>query len=439
MADRDTILIADASHTARRLLRAEVDTARFDVVETGNGAEAIQLARELKPIIMTVSFVLPERDGVDVCREVTTNAENFGTTVVMITSNDTNEDRERAFEAGAVRFLPKGFPKGELAGYIDLIVDSRNRLRGARVLVADDSPLIRKSISQLLLSEGAEVYQVGDGLQALELIEQGGIDVVLTDYHMPKMDGLSFVTAMRKIRDFETTPVLFLSGSDDRRTRIRALDAGANDFICKPFEGMELLARMRSFVRLAELTQALKAEARTDELTGVFSRRELLLRLDEACAESHRYQTKFSVIMFDIDHFKAFNDTHGHAAGDAVLRSVAASVKGSLRQSDLLGRVGGEEFVILCRNTPRDAAVHCAEKVRYAVEQAAVRYEGKSLGATISLGVAEFDELYSDADFVLNAADRALYEAKRTGRNRVCVFEAVADPEASLLQAAFSG
>ncbi|MCA9255824.1 MAG: GGDEF domain-containing protein, partial [Phycisphaerales bacterium] len=139
------------------------------------------------------------------------------------------------------------------------------------------------------------------------------------------------------------------------------------------------------------------------------------------------------------DHFKAFNDTHGHAAGDAVLKSVAGSVKRSLRQSDLLGRVGGEEFVILCRNTSRDPAIRCAEKVRHAVEQTSVQYEGKSLGATISLGVAEFDELYSDADFVLNAADRALYEAKRTGRNRVCVFETADDPEASLLQAALSG
>ncbi|MCB9855806.1 MAG: response regulator [Phycisphaerales bacterium] len=438
MAERNCILIADASHTARRVLRAEIDPARFDVIETGTGAEAVELARKLQPVIVTVSFVLPDCDGIDVCKAVTHCDANVGTTVVMITSNDSDEDRHRAFEAGAVRFLPKGFQKGDLSAYVDAIVESKSRLIGARVLVADDNPFIRSAIAQLLQAEGAEVLQAADGVEGLKLLHANDIDVVLTDYHMPEMDGVNFVLAIRKVREFQTLPVLFLSGADDRQSRIRALDAGANDFIRKPFEGMELLARMRSFARLAELTKALKAEARTDELTGVLARREVLLRLDELCAESRRYGSQFSCVMLDIDHFKAFNDTHGHAAGDAVLKSVAHVIKGSLRQSDHFGRVGGEEFVILCPSTPLASAASCAEKVRLAVQESSVRFEGKLLQATISLGVAEFGDILSDADYVLNAADRALYDAKRLGRNRVCTFENGPTPETLPLQAALA-
>lgn len=438
MSDRYCILIADASPTFRSVLRAELDPTRFDVIEAGDGESAIELARKHRPAVMTVSFVLPGCDGIEVCKAITSSEMESATTVVMITSNDSDEDRNRAFEAGAVRFLSKGFPKGELASYVDTIIGSMNRLKGARLLVADDNPFIRTSITQLLQSEGAEVLQAADGLEGLELLKQNEIDVVLTDFHMPNMDGIAFVESLRKERDYETMPVLFLSGSGDRRSRIRALDAGANDFIVKPFEGMELLARMRSFVRLAELTRRLKVEARTDVLTGVLARRETMIRLEERCAESKRYHTPFSCIMLDIDHFKSFNDTHGHAAGDAVLKIVAKTIQSSLRQSDLVGRIGGEEFMILCTNTPLDAGVQCAEKVRRAVENAVAVIDDKQLSATISLGVAEFGDLVADADFIMNAADRALYEAKRQGRNRVCAFRPETNSEDVLLEVALS-
>ncbi|MCG8406481.1 MAG: response regulator [Phycisphaerales bacterium] len=422
MTNKQQIIIADASATARKLLRAEFDPERFEVTEVDNGKEAIRIARELNPAIVTLSMVLPGCDGIEACKAITSQNRSAKTTVVMNTSSNSREDRMRAFEAGAVRFLSKGFKKGEMGRYANEIIRTRRRLAGSRFLVVDDNAFIRVSIARLLESEGATVHLAKDGLDGLSLLDRHEVDVILTDYDMPIMDGISFVKSLRKQRDHEATPVLFISGSGIRDLTVRALDAGANDFIHKPFEATELLARMRSFARIAQLTQALKNEARTDELTGLLVRREILARLDELCALSDRYETPLSCIMLDIDHFKSVNDDYSHAAGDAVLKSVAGTILDSLRKTDYVGRLGGEEFVVLCPNTPLSNAVVCAEKLRQVVEKKVTRFESHELAVTISLGVATYGGATTCPNDLLNAADIPLYNAKRSGRNRVCAF-----------------
>lgn len=419
MNEKVRILIADGSSFTRKLLRAEFSDDCYDVHETDNGLDAIRLTEELHPHITTLGLILKGCNGIEVCRAISSNARLLKTTVVMITSNDSPEERHQAFEAGAVRFLQKGMPHGELRRYVDEIIRTRNGLEGSSILVVDDNPFVRQSVARLLESEGAIVYHADNGRSGLTIIDQHEIDVVLTDYHMPEMDGIELVEALRDQSDHEAMPVLFVSGSGDRASRVRALDVGANDFIRKPFEAMELVARTRSFVRLAHLTRKLTIEARTDALTGLMNRRETLDKIENLCQQSRRYNTPFSAIMIDIDHFKHFNDTYGHAVGDVVLKTVSKTMKETIRRTDAAGRLGGEEFVVLCTGTPADAAIACAEKIRQAVERQVTRHESLELAVTISLGVAEFTGRLTSVDSLLNAADVALYDAKNSGRNQV--------------------
>lgn len=413
------VLIADASATFRAYLRDEFDPARFELFEASTGLEAIRLAIKIRPAIATLSLVLPECDGIEVCSAITSNGATSDTTVIMATASDSEDDRLRAFEAGAVRFLDKSFPKGELGAYVDQIVQRRNQLSGTRVLIVDDNPFIRATVKKLLLGEGATCFEAGDGRKALKVLDGNSVDVVLTDYQMPVMNGIELVRAIRERPEHATTPILLLSASEYRSTTIRALDAGANDFIRKPFEATELLARLRSFCRLAKLTKELETISITDELTGLWNRREAMARLNDLCLRANRYQATFSCIMLDIDHFKRVNDQYGHATGDAVLKGVAGTLVKTVRDVDKVCRVGGEEFLVLCPETTADGARTFAERLRSAVERHEVECESQALRVTISLGVAEFRESMAGPDGILGVADEALYAAKNSGRNRV--------------------
>ncbi len=419
MPDKQTVVIADASPTFRALLRQEFDPARYEIHEAGDGEEAIRLAKALSPSLITLSVAMPKLDGLAACAAITAAKESETTTVVMITSSESPQDQLRAFEAGAMRFLDKQFERGELGAYATDILRMKETLHGAQVLVVDDSRFVRTTVSQLLQMEGAVVAEACHGKEALELMAAKNFDVVVTDYHMPEMDGLALVRNITKCSEYEGIPVLFVTAANDKRLAMRALDAGASDFIRKPFEGAELLARIRSFARLSHATKRLQELATTDELTGLFNRREAFYRLGRCFATAERYATPFSCIAIDVDHFKRFNDDHGHAAGDLVLSETARLLKENSRVSDDVFRVGGEEFLVLCAETNLDGASTCAEKLRAALEDYRFEFQGRPLKVTISAGVAEYGSDIPDADRILALADAALYESKRLGRNRV--------------------
>ncbi len=416
---RKLVIIADSSPTARALLKQEFDAEQFETIEAVDGEEAIRLAIHRKPTIVTVSLMLPKKDGIEVCSAITSNASTSNTTVIMITSSNSTIERARAFEAGAVRFLCKGFPRGGLAEYVSEIISAPKLLADSRILVVDDSRFIRTTIAHLLEAEGADVIQADDGMPALQSLQENSVDVILTDYHMPEMNGIAFVQELRGIPDHTSTPVLFLTAAEDRNLAARALNAGANDFIQKPFEGTELLARIRSFARMAQLTKQLQHMALTDELTGLLNRRHAMNKLAEQFAAAKRYGNPCTCIMLDIDHFKKFNDTHGHDVGDIVLRQTAEILQANVRSTDSVCRLGGEEFLVLCPHVDMDGAMICAEKLRSSVEQGRFTHDGTPLTVTMSLGVAEFDREMTDEDALLKAADEALYASKEAGRNRV--------------------
>lgn len=299
-------------------------------------------------------------------------------------------------------------------------------------LVVDDSPVIRDRVASVLKAHRLfeRVDEAADGAQALARLEQAPpVDLVLCDVVMRGVDGFKFLAAVRARPEWADIPVILLSGLDDPTETVRGLDLGASDYLRKPFDPRELLARVRVQLKLKALQMELRlanarleALATTDGLTGLLNRRAFMERVEQEWDRGARYSRPFAFVMVDLDRFKAVNDVHGHQAGDVVLRIAAARLKGGIRPSDFIGRYGGEEFVVLLAETTLAGAVAAAERLRQVLSQQPFDVGGgvAPLPVTASFGVSSTSDpaVMSVADLIA-AADQALYRAKAGGRNRV--------------------
>jgi two-component system cell cycle response regulator len=297
----------------------------------------------------------------------------------------------------------------------------------ATLLVVDDDDDIRAFVRAILESDGHAVLEAATGVEALGHLQLHRPNLVLLDVMMPNMDGFAVAHAIKSQRG-PFVPVILLTAVDDPASRARGIAAGADEVIGKPVHPFELRLRVRAMLRIgrlaSELHQAnrrLQLLARTDELTRVRNRRGLRSSLLREFHRAERYGAPLSLLAFDIDRFKAVNDQYGHATGDQVLQSVARALKGALRQVDVVGRTGGEEFVVVAPETPLGDAAKVAERLRAQVAGAHVQApDGRSIAVTVSCGVATLGEVpVASADELLAFADAALYRAKALGRDRV--------------------
>ncbi|HEY0075402.1 MAG TPA: diguanylate cyclase [Abditibacteriaceae bacterium] len=299
-----------------------------------------------------------------------------------------------------------------------------------KVLIAEDDPEINNLTSLTLRMDGYEVLQAHDGRQALQLILQEAPDLVMLDVLMPGMNGYEVAQEMQSRPAVANVPVIFVTAQQDMEDRVHGLGM-AVDYICKPFAVPELLARVRSAVRVRKLQEQLEKLAITDELTGLTNRRGFLAHLEEELWRARRFGHPLAVLLFDLDHFKKVNDTWGHAQGDAVLKAFARVLEHSSRRTDKVGRLGGEEFAAVLSETDIEGAGIFAEKVRAATEDLEIHSDGGKIPVTVSAGAVavpiapvhnETDMAQSQmaelASRFLQAADHCLYEAKETGRNR---------------------
>lgn len=300
-----------------------------------------------------------------------------------------------------------------------------------QILVVDD---IQENITLLsfeLEDDGFDVVAAKSGQECLDIVSQNKPNLILLDIRMPGISGIETLERLKANEDTQDIPVIMVSANNSDENIVNALDLGAHDFVSKPIEYPILAARIRSALRLSQAlidiefaNTELERIATTDSLTECYNRRHFFSVAEKEAAKGKRFSRAISVLMIDIDHFKSINDTHGHASGDIALREFARACQLLCRGSDIISRLGGEEFAICCPDTDIHAAGIVAERVRKTCEELDVELEEQSISFTVSIGVTQLRD-DDDFDKALNRADALLYKAKRAGRNRV-----VSDKEA---------
>lgn len=305
---------------------------------------------------------------------------------------------------------------------------------GATVLIVDDSEAIREKTraALALLPICDNVLEADNGLRGLKLLAQHRVDLVLCDVVMPELDGFKFLQLMKAKPEYRDVPVILLTGEEGTDKKVKGLEQGASDYITKPFEAPELLARVKVQLKMKSLQDELREKnaqlerlASTDALTKIHNRRYFMEMYDLEWAKCERFHHDMGLILIDVDKFKSVNDTWGHPEGDRVLIEIAQVLARSLRKVDLIARYGGEEFAVLLPSTDLKGTKLVAEKVRSEVEKNVTVGAGtpNQRQVTISVGIAHAPTtpgVSSAADFI-HRADEALYRSKERGRNRVTV------------------
>ena len=319
--------------------------------------------------------------------------------------------------------------------------DEPQAARGGRILLADDDRLTSEFIADLLRRHGHDVELVYDGEQAIERAARGGIDLVLVDVTMPRINGLEACRIVKSLPGAGFMPVVLLTMKTDTASRVEGLRVGADDYVCKPIDERELLARVSSMVRMKRLhDEVAAAKARLeelsahDEMTGLFNFRHLNGRLGDEFKRSERYHDPLACLLLDIDGLRQWNDAHGRYLGDAIVRDVATAIRAALRDIDIVTRYGGDEFLVLLPSTHFAGALSAADRVWRdirALSWPAPRGENPDLATprtvarvSISIGVALFPSRdVRSKDQLLRAAEASLLRSKRDGGDRICVFQ----------------
>ena len=452
------VLVVDDVLLNVKLLEAKLAAEYFDVVTARSGPEALGLIREAKPDIVLLDVMMPGMDGFEVCRRIKQDEAVAHIPVVMVTALDQLSDRVAGLEAGADDFLTK--PVNDVALFarvrslvrLKMMTDELrmrestgsalgvlgdpaqiddSALEGASVLLLEDRQVSAERLADYLRPY-YRVEAASDDERAGMLVRSGDYDLVLVSLDLRQSDGLRFCSSMRSFEATRQTPILALVEEGDTKRLVRALDIGVNDYLVRPVDRNEMLARTRTQLRRKFYADRLRDNlsqsvtlAITDPLTGLHNRRYMMGHLQNLIARASATAKDLSVMMLDIDHFKAVNDVHGHGAGDKVLVEFANRIARNVRGIDLAARIGGEEFVVALPDTDMQTAAAIGGRLRDAVAADPFPVgDGRTLGVTVSIGIATAipDET---CEAVLKRADDALYRAKREGRDRVVL---AADP-----------
>jgi len=286
------------------------------------------------------------------------------------------------------------------------------------IMVVDDDDITREMLS-VILAELGRVELATSGEEALEKVGTIQPDLIILDVQMYAMDGYAVCQRLKANEQTSDIPVVFVTGSNTNEDEELGLDVGATDFIRKPISPKIVLARTSNILKLRAATRELERLAGTDPLTGAFNRRRFLEVGNAEMRRSKRYKHNFSVLMLDIDRFKAVNDTYGHSIGDLALKETVTVIQDAMRGQDTLGRLGGEEFAVIVPESGVEDAAAVAERIRASIAQIVIDTPDEPLSFTMSIGVSESDNDDDSVEDALKRADKALYAAKEQGRNQV--------------------
>jgi two-component system cell cycle response regulator len=446
------ILVVDDIPANVKLLEARLLAEYFEVFTATGGVDAIETCATSKVDVVLLDVMMPGMDGFEVCRRLKSDPATSHIPVIMVTALDQGTDRIRGLEAGADDFLTKPVNDLQLMtrvkslvrlktltdelrlrastsrtiGFEDLLDSDADMGRRPRVLLVEARRSAVERIRNYLADE-ADVDAVGD--PSLALIQAADIpyDCLLIPGTAEGHDPLRLCSQLRAIDRTRFLPVILLADPGDEGRIIRGLEIGINDYLVRPIDRQELIARLRTQVRRNRYNDRLRDSvtqtiemAVTDALTGLHNRRYLDSHLRTLVERAAARRRPLSVMICDLDRFKQINDTHGHAAGDDVLREFARRVRQNVRGIDLACRYGGEEFVVAMPDTDGDIAGRVAERIRSQIEREPFTLpSGEAISATVSVGVSSLALGSDSVEGLMKRADLALYEAKTRGRNRV--------------------
>jgi two-component system cell cycle response regulator len=446
------VLIVDDVPANVKVLEARLTAEYLEVVTATNGPDAIEICERGNCDVVLLDVMMPGMDGHEVCRRLKANPKTAYIPVIMITALDEPSDRVGGLQAGADDFLTKPVTDVALVSRVrslarlkmltdeltmraatsaemglDVVgpIDPADGQNGRLLLVEDNAISAQRLVSTLSQHHAVDVLT--DAQEALFRAAEGDYDLAIVSLDLKSYDGLRLCSQLRSLDRTRQLPILVLANPEDEARLNRGLDLGVNDYLMHPVDKNEALARVRTQVRRKRFSDKLRDSVQhtiemaiTDALTGLHNRRYLERHLATLVDQAVKRGKQVSVLMLDVDHFKAVNDTYGHDAGDAVLREFSQRVKESVRGVDLVARYGGEEFVIAMPDTDAGLAYFVGERVRDRIaSEPFVVGNGVSVAVTISVGIASVKAPDDTPASLLRRADGALYGAKRGGRNRV--------------------
>jgi two-component system cell cycle response regulator len=439
------VLIVDDIAANLRLLEAKLLNEYYEVAVAASGEEALAAVPRWMPDVVLLDVMMPRMDGYEVCRRLKADPATAHVPVVMVTALTDQAERVRGLEAGADDFLSKPVDDATLFARLRALLrvkqvldawrlraetardlgfepqpDPSSSVAGSRALLVNADPAETAAIAEVLRLDGLEVQAGSEPAEAWKALPGALPDIVLLSLTVAAGDALRLASRLRAEAATRDVPLLLIGDAAQKGLVLRGFDLGANDHVLRPVDPNELRARVRNQIRRKRYQERLRADldrslemAVTDPLTGLRNRRYTRRHLEGVLRQGGA-----AVLLLDVDRFKAVNDTHGHAAGDIVLREVAQRLSAHVRASDVVARYGGEEFLVVMAGASAEEAEVVAERLRAAICASPMDLDGRPLHVTASVGIA-VGEAGTAPDMLLGIADAALYRAKGKGRNQV--------------------
>ena len=449
------ILVVDDIAPNVKLLEAKLTSDYYDVITATNGPEALEKIKTESPDLVLLDVMMPGMDGFEVCSKIKADGSLVHIPVIMVTALTDPEDKVRGLEAGADDFLSKPIDDTSLMARVRSLVRLKMAMdewrvrentatqlgmvepdasvmkeptQHAKILVIDDKEFSQRKIMDALQVDQHDVICVHTGTQAMEQMVTNAFDMIIVSLSLENEDGLRLCSHFKSNEKTRTVPILMAAEEEEMERVVNGLEIGVHDYILRPIDKNEMLARTRTQIRRKRFHERLRATYETslsmaliDSLTGLYNRRYLEVHLQKLLNKNERSNKALAILMVDIDNFKQVNDTYGHAVGDQILKIFAERLKDGLRSFDLVARMGGEEFVVILPDVSHDLAYIVAERLRTSIAEKPITCDTPDgcLSITTSIGGAIINSS-TDMLQTLDRADKQLYEAKEAGRN--CTF-----------------
>jgi two-component system cell cycle response regulator len=455
-----TILVVDDEPLNVKLLAANLGAAGYRILKAYSGFEALEIMETNTPDLILLDIMMPGMDGYEVIRRLKQLKETKDIPIVLITALEGEEEKAKGLAAGADEFLNKPVNTTELETRVlsllrmkkyqeqlvsrvqtekDVLGKSGQEESGEHddnrptVLVVEDNLKDAHMIVHHLNEMPLNYRIVQTGAEALKIVREEAIDLVLLDLMLPDLDGIEICKEIKGSEKTISVQVVIVTTFDDLKMKIRGIEVGADDFLVKPLNRDEIKARVSALLkkkafmdRLRESANAALKAAIIDHMTGVYNHSYFEHFLLLEIKRSLRQENKMALLMIDVDNFKRFNDTYGHPAGDKALSSVAKILKDNVRDVDVVARYGGEEFAVVLPYAGWRSGQQVAERLLEIIHKQQIAGVGNQVDAasvTVSIGLAVFPDNGMSSESIISSADGALYSAKRQGKNRVCCAE----------------